>query len=138
MNLRQRRFVDEYLIDLDGKHAAIRAGYAASDAKNRACRFLKTPEIANAIAAAMAERSRRTGNKPERVLEELARRRRANAVDAATRPGDRRELRGRPIATAAPRPREDETVRVPPSARARRWRAAEFPSSRESKRARAP
>ncbi|MDE2166533.1 MAG: terminase small subunit [Alphaproteobacteria bacterium] len=73
MNLRQRRFVDEYLIDLDGKHAAIRVGYAASDAKNRACRFLKTPAIANAIRAAMAERSRRTGITPERVLEELAR-----------------------------------------------------------------
>ncbi|MGH6976103.1 MAG: terminase small subunit [Stellaceae bacterium] len=73
LTLRQRRFVDEYLIDLDGKHAAIRAGYAATDAKNRACRFLKTPAIAAAIAAAMAERARRTGIAPERVLEELAR-----------------------------------------------------------------
>jgi len=73
MTPRQQRFVDEYLIDLDGKHAAIRAGYAASDAKNRACRFLKTPAIADAIAAAMAERSLRTGITPERVLEELAR-----------------------------------------------------------------
>jgi phage terminase small subunit len=73
MTPRQRRFVDEYLIDLDGKHAAIRAGYAASDAKNQAYRFLRTPEIADAIAAAMAARSRRTGITPERVLEELAR-----------------------------------------------------------------
>ena len=73
MTPRQQRFVDEYLIDLDGRHAAIRAGYAASDAKNRACRFLKTPEIADAIAAAMAARSQRTGITPERVIEELAR-----------------------------------------------------------------
>jgi phage terminase small subunit len=73
MNARQRRFVDEYLIDLDGKHAAIRAGYAPSDAKSRACRFLKTPAIVDAIAVAMAERSRRTGITPERVIEELAR-----------------------------------------------------------------
>jgi len=73
MNLRQSRFVDEYLIDLDGKHAAIRAGYAPSDAKNQAYRLLRTPEIADAIHAAMAERSRRTGITPERVLEELAR-----------------------------------------------------------------
>lgn len=73
MNLRQHRFVDEYLVDLDGKHAAIRAGYAPSDARNRAHRLLKTPVIADAIAAAMAERARRTGITPERVLEELAR-----------------------------------------------------------------
>jgi len=73
MTPRQRRFVDEYLIDLDGKHAAIRAGYAPSDAKDRAHRFLKRPEIVDAVAAAMAERSRRTGITPERVLEELAR-----------------------------------------------------------------
>ncbi|MDE2229916.1 MAG: terminase small subunit [Alphaproteobacteria bacterium] len=73
MTPRQRRFVDEYLIDLDGRHAAIRAGYAPSGAKNRAYHLLQTPEIADAIAAAMAERSRRTGITPERVLEELAR-----------------------------------------------------------------
>ena len=73
MTPRQQRFVDEYLIDLDGRHAAIRAGYAASDANNRACRMLKMPAIADAIAAAMAARSRRTGITPERVLEELAR-----------------------------------------------------------------
>jgi phage terminase small subunit len=73
MNARQRRFVDEYLIDLDGRHAAIRAGYAPSDAKSRAYRMLKTPAIVDAIAAAMAERSRRTGITPERVVAELAR-----------------------------------------------------------------
>ena len=73
MTPRQRRFVDEYLIDLDGRHAAIRAGYVRRNAKNCAYRLLRRPEIADAIAAAMAERSRRTGITPERVLEELAR-----------------------------------------------------------------
>lgn len=73
MTPRRRRFVDEYLIDLDGKHAAIRAGYRRSGATLRAYRLLRTPEVADAIAAAMAERSQRTGITPERVLEELAR-----------------------------------------------------------------
>jgi len=71
MTPRQRRFVDEYLIDLDGKHAAIRAGYRRSDANNRAYRLLQMPEIVAAIAAAMAECARRAGITPERVLEEL-------------------------------------------------------------------
>lgn len=73
MTPRQRRFVDEYLIDLDGKHAAIRAGYRRSDAKACGSRLLRQPDVAAAIAAAMAERARRTGVTPERVLEELAR-----------------------------------------------------------------
>lgn len=70
---RQRRFVDEYLIDLDGTHAAIRAGYRRSAAKHYGSHLLRRPDVAAAIAAAMAERSRRTGITPERVLEELAR-----------------------------------------------------------------
>ena len=73
MTPRQRRFVDEYLIDLDGRHAAIRAGYGRSGAKDRGYKLLRRPEVAAAIAAAMAERARRTGITPDRVLEELAR-----------------------------------------------------------------
>lgn len=69
---REHRFVDEYLVDLDSKHAAIRAGYKKSGART-ASRLLARPVIARAIAAAMAERSRRTGITPERVLDELAR-----------------------------------------------------------------
>lgn len=71
MTPRQRRFVDEYLIDLDGTHAAIRAGYRRSSACEMASMLLARPTIADAVAAAMAERSRRTGITPERVLEEL-------------------------------------------------------------------
>ena len=42
-------------------------------AAHYAYRLLQMPEITAAVAAAMAERSRRTGITPERVLEELAR-----------------------------------------------------------------
>jgi len=73
MTPRQRRFVDEYLIDLDGRHAAIRAGYARRDAKNRAYRLLRRKDVADAISTAMAERAHRSGITPERVLDELAR-----------------------------------------------------------------
>jgi len=73
MTPRQRRFVDEYLIDLDGRHAAIRAGYRRGGAGYRAYKLLRRKEVADALAAAMAERSRRTGITPECVLEELAR-----------------------------------------------------------------
>jgi phage terminase small subunit len=73
MTPRQRFFVLEYLIDLDPKKAAIRAGYAPSGAAGRASVLLRRPEIVQAIRAAMDERARRTGITIERVLEEYAR-----------------------------------------------------------------
>jgi Terminase small subunit len=73
MTPRQRFFVLEYLIDLDPKKAAIRAGYAPRGAAGRGSVLLRRPEIAQAIHAAMDERARRTGITIERVLEEYAR-----------------------------------------------------------------
>jgi phage terminase small subunit len=69
---RQRRFVEEYLIDLDAKHAAIRAGYSPRT-KATPHKLLRNPEVARAIGEAMAARARRTGITRERVLEEFAR-----------------------------------------------------------------
>ena len=69
---RQRRFVEEYLIDLDGRHAAIRAGYSP----RTTCaphKLLRNGEVARAIGDAMAARAKRTGITRERVLEEYAR-----------------------------------------------------------------
>ncbi|MEM7173283.1 MAG: terminase small subunit [Pseudomonadota bacterium] len=73
MTPRQRRFVEEYMIDLNGKQAALRAGYAPSAAKNRSYILLRQPEIAAAVAEAMMERSRRTGITADKVLNEYAR-----------------------------------------------------------------
>jgi phage terminase small subunit len=69
---RQQLFVEEYLIDLDARHAAIRAGYRVSSAKDYGDRLLRTPHVAAAIAKGMAERAERTGITRERVLAEYA------------------------------------------------------------------
>ncbi|MGH7035837.1 MAG: terminase small subunit [Stellaceae bacterium] len=73
MNQRQRFFVLEYLIDLDPKSAAIRAGYGPNHARTTGARLLRRTEIAAAIRAAMAERAARLGIRPERVIEEYVR-----------------------------------------------------------------
>ncbi|HKT18287.1 MAG TPA: terminase small subunit [Stellaceae bacterium] len=70
---RQDFFVLEYLIDLDPKAAAIRAGYAPRHAGKTAARLLRRPEIAAAIRTAMAERAARTGITAERIIEEYVR-----------------------------------------------------------------
>ena len=70
---KQRRFVDEYLIDLNGTQAAIRAGYSAKPANEQASRMLANVSIQQAVSEAMAERSKRTGVNQDRIVLELAR-----------------------------------------------------------------
>lgn len=72
MTKKQKRFCEEYLIDLNATQAAIRAGYSPDTAGAIGAENLTKPEIQRAVAKAMAERSRRTGVNAERVVLELA------------------------------------------------------------------
>lgn len=72
MTEKQKRFVEEYLIDLNATQAAIRAGYKVDNARQTATENLAKPYIAEAIDKALAERSRRTGINQDRVVQELA------------------------------------------------------------------
>lgn len=67
----QQRFVDEYLLDLHGKHAAIRAGYAPKAASQQAYDLLNRPHIQEAIQKAMKERAARVQISQDEVLREL-------------------------------------------------------------------
>lgn len=68
----RQRFVDEYLIDLNGTQAAIRAGYSVKTAQEQASRLLSNVMVQQVIAKRMAERSKRTGINQDRVVLELA------------------------------------------------------------------
>lgn len=68
----RQRFVDEYLIDLNGTQAAIRAGYSVKTAQEQSSRLLSNVMVQEAISKAMAERSKRTGINQDRVVLELA------------------------------------------------------------------
>jgi phage terminase small subunit len=73
LTAKQRRFVEEYLVDLNATQAAIRAGYSARTAHSVGHENLNKPEIAKAIQEAQAKRSKRTEITQDRVLQELAR-----------------------------------------------------------------
>ncbi|MCG6183310.1 terminase small subunit [Anoxybacillus sp. LAT_38] len=73
LNEKQKRFADEYLIDLNATQAAIRAGYSPRSAAEQASRLLKNAKVRAYIDERMAELSRRTGVNQERILRELAR-----------------------------------------------------------------
>lgn len=70
---KKRRFVDEYLVDLNATQAAIRAGYSAKTAHSQGPRLLDDVGVKELIADAMAKRSESTKITAERVLQELGR-----------------------------------------------------------------
>ena len=81
LNERQKLFASEYLVDLNAEAAAIRAGYSPKYARGNAHKLVANSCISNAIAVAMADRSKRTGVNADRVIEELAKIAFINAAD---------------------------------------------------------
>ncbi len=56
---KQKRFIEEYAVDLNATQAAIRAGYAKKTAYSQGQRLLKKVEVEAAIQATLVEVSRR-------------------------------------------------------------------------------
>lgn len=71
LNEKQKRFVEEYLVDLNATQAAIRAGYSEKTAGAQAHKLLKNAEIQNAISAASRDRLDRTKIDSDYVLNRL-------------------------------------------------------------------
>ena len=69
---KQRKFCDEYLIDLNATQAAIRAGYSPKTAEQTASRLLRNVKVQEYIAKRQKELSRSTEITQERVIKELA------------------------------------------------------------------
>lgn len=69
---KQKAFVQEYLVDLNAKAAAIRAGYSAKTAAEQGHQQLQKPAVKAAIEKAMELRSLRTQITADMVLQELA------------------------------------------------------------------
>jgi phage terminase small subunit len=70
---KQQRFVEEYLVDLNGKQAAIRAGYSEKAAEQQASRLLTYAKVALSIAEGRKTIAERLGITHEKVLKEYAR-----------------------------------------------------------------
>jgi phage terminase small subunit len=70
---KQRRFSDEYLIDLNATQAAIRAGYSAKTAEWIGPQLLTKPHVAAAVLEMKQNREARTSITQDRVLREISR-----------------------------------------------------------------
>lgn len=81
LTAKQKRFIEEYLVDLNATQAAIRAGYSPHTAKEIGSENLSKPHIRARVEKELAERSKRTGINQDRVIRELARIALVNPVD---------------------------------------------------------
>lgn len=85
MRERDKRFAEEYTIDLNASAAAIRAGFSPKTAKDAAAWIHPDhptkPQVRALIDQLNAERSRRTGVTADRVIAELAKIAFVNAED---------------------------------------------------------
>lgn len=70
---KQAAFVREYLVDLNGTRAAIRAGYSAKTAESQAARLLGKAKVKAEIALGVQARNERVEVKADDVLRELVR-----------------------------------------------------------------
>ncbi|RJO61066.1 MAG: terminase small subunit [Dehalococcoidia bacterium] len=68
----QRLFVHEYLIDLNGKQAAIRAGYSGRSAEVTASRLLRKAKVQALIQKALEKRTTKLDITADKVLQEIA------------------------------------------------------------------
>ena len=88
LDAREQRFCEEYLLDLDPKAAAIRAGYAPSTANCKAWGWVSgskptKPHVLEAIEKAKAARSKRTAVSQDWVLNHIH-----GTVERCLEPGD--------------------------------------------------
>lgn len=73
LSTKRERFVQEFLVDLNGTQAAIRAGYSPKTANEQAPRLLANASVAAAIAARQNKIAKRLEVTAERIVLEYAR-----------------------------------------------------------------
>lgn len=71
LNPKQELFCQEYLIDLNGTQAAIRAGYSKRTADVQASKLLALPKVASRVSQLKAERLKRVQVDQDYVLHGL-------------------------------------------------------------------
>jgi len=81
MNQKQKRFVAEYIKDVNGTQAAIRAGYSKKTANEQASRLLAKANIRAAVEAGQKKYMDKLEVTTERILSELSLMGFANMLD---------------------------------------------------------
>ena len=89
LNDKQKRFAEEYTVDLNLTQAAKRAGYSKKTAYSMGSELLKKPEVKQYVEKQQAKLSQKTEITAERVLQEIAKLAFADIPLKDLRPGDK-------------------------------------------------
>jgi len=89
---RQAAFIQEYLIDFNGKQAAIRSGYSPRSAETHASWLLRNPKVQAVLEAAMQARAERLRVSADKITVELAKIAFADAKDYVPQPGEELDI----------------------------------------------
>lgn len=84
LNPKQGRFAREYVIDLNGTQAAIRAGYSEKTAGQQAFDLLKKPEMQARIAELAKDRMQKAEVESVEILREISKMAYSNMLDYVT------------------------------------------------------
>lgn len=94
---KEDRFILEYIKDLNGRQAAIRAGYSPKGAEVQGSLFLSNPNVREKIDKLLAERAKKTGIDAEWLLRRLADEAEADALDLFDNDGNIRPIQEWPL-----------------------------------------
>jgi phage terminase small subunit len=83
LTIRQRRFVEEYLIDFNGTQACLRAGYTGKHVNRQAFQNMEHPGIRAAIDFMVAQRASESAIKPDYVIKKVTK-----AIETAEQEGN--------------------------------------------------
>lgn len=101
LDQREKRFVAEYLIDLDPKRAALEAGYSATTAASKAYQWVSNgkvkPHVFDAVEEAQAKRAERTEIDADWVLRRLGEEATADLADLYDENGALRPVHDWPL-----------------------------------------
>lgn len=84
LSLREQRFVEEYIVDLNGKQAMVRCGFKGTRPEIAASKMLSREHVIVAILEAKDARSKRVEVTADSVITELAKLGFANMMDYIT------------------------------------------------------
>lgn len=72
LSSKQKRFCEEYILDMNGTRAAIRAGYSTKTARIQSAQMLRIAKIQDYLSELRSEQTKRTQINADAVLKELA------------------------------------------------------------------
>ncbi len=96
INEKRKRFCEEYIKDLNGKEAAIRAGYSERTAKQEAYKLLNIDEVSDYVAKLQSKVAKRNEITIDELIQDLAEIKNINIVDLYDNDGSLLDLNSLP------------------------------------------